>query len=81
MSKQQAETFFSLSKTIADVEVHEYDMLPCTITGRLSAAGREWDFEINAGATSIWKNQQELRRFGCSDAACDALVLSTPSSQ
>jgi hypothetical protein len=78
LSKAQAESFFKLSKTLPDGAGHEYDVLPCTIKGRLRAEGREWEFEINAGARSTWRDKDDIRKFGCADKACEPLVLSMP---
>ena len=33
----------------------------------LRADDRIWDFEINAGATAIWRSGIDLRMFGCAD--------------
>lgn len=78
LTRLQAETYFRLSKPITMVEAHEFDTLPCTISGKLRADDRIWDFEINAGATAIWRSGIDLRMFGCADPACAPLVRSMP---
>ena len=78
LTRRQAETYFRRSKPITMIEAHRYDTLPCTISGRLRVDGRTWDFEINAGATAIWRSGADLRMFGCADPACAPLVRSMP---
>lgn len=78
LTRRQVETYFRLSKPIAMVEAHEFDTLPCTISGKLRADGRTWDFEINAGATAMWRSGTDLKMFGCADPACAPLVRSMP---
>jgi hypothetical protein len=78
MSKEQAETFFKLSTLLPAGAGHEFDVLPCSISGRLRSDGREWDFEINAGASAVWRDKEDVRKFGCSQKACEPLVLSVP---
>jgi hypothetical protein len=78
LTRRQAELYFRLGKPITMIEAHEYDTLPCTISGKLRADGRIWNFEINAGATAIWRSGTDLRMFGCADPACAPLVRSMP---
>jgi hypothetical protein len=79
LTRRQAENYFRLSKPVTLAETHAFDTLPCTISGTLRADGRTWTFEINAGATAIWRSGTELRMFGCTDLACAPLVRSMPN--
>lgn len=79
LTREQAETFFRLSKPITGEEKHgAYYDLPCSVKGRLQAEGRTWDFAIDGAATSTWTSGAETRSFGCSDPACEPLVLMMP---
>lgn len=79
LTRRQAETYFRLSKPITMAEAHDFDTLPCAITGKLRVEGRTWDFEINAGATAVWRSGADLRMFGCTDPACAPLVRTMPN--
>ncbi len=81
LGREQAEAFFRASRPITAEERHArfYD-LPCAIRGRLQAEGRTWEFEIDAAATATWTSGGETRLFGCSDPACEPLVLMMPES-
>jgi hypothetical protein len=46
----------------------------------LQADVHTWDFEINAAATGTWTSGDEIRIFGCSDPACEPLVLMMPEA-
>jgi len=78
LDKSQVEAFFDLSQPLAEGELHRFSWLPCSISGRLEAEGREWDFEINAAGTSVWRSSDETRLLGCSQAACEAFVILMP---
>lgn len=75
----QAETFFRLSKPISGEQKHAkfYD-LPCNIDGRAQWENRTWNFRINAAATATLTSGDETRLLGCSDPACESLVLMMP---
>ena len=79
LTRRQAETYFRLSKPITMAEAHDFDTLPCAISGKLRADGRTWDFEINAGATAVWRSGADLKMFGCTDPACAPLVRTMPN--
>lgn len=81
LTGRQAEMYFRLSKAITMIEAHAFDTLPCTISGKLRADGRIWDFEINAGATARWRSGNDVKRFGCSDPACAPLVRTMPAPE
>jgi hypothetical protein len=74
----QASSLFRLSKPLREGELHDYGWLPCSIKGRVQAEGRTWDFEINAAGTSTWRNGGDARLLGCSQAACEPLVILMP---
>lgn len=74
----QAESFFRLSNPLSEGELHDYDWLPCSISGRVRAQDALWDFEINAAGTSTWRNGDEVRQLGCSQAACEPFVILMP---
>ena len=79
LTRRQAEMYFRLSKPVTMIEAHDFDTLPCTISGKLRADGRTWKFEINAGATAIWRSGTDLRTFGCTEPACAPLVRTMPN--
>lgn len=78
LDESQAEAFFALSEPLAEGELHDFGWLPCSISGRLQAEGREWTFEINAAGTSTWRNADETRLLGCARAACEPFVILMP---
>lgn len=81
LDRRQAETFLRLSHPITAEEQHAaFYHLPCSVKGRLQADGETWDFQINAGATATWHRGDEVKTFGCSEAACAPLVLMMPMS-
>ncbi|WP_242104107.1 MULTISPECIES: hypothetical protein [unclassified Lysobacter] len=81
LTREQAGTFFRLSQPITgEQKHHEFYYLPCSIRGRLRSDGHSWDFEINAAATATWSSGNEVRTFGCSDPACEPLVLMMPEA-
>lgn len=75
----RAETFLRLSKPITGEQKHAkfYD-LPCSAEGRARWENRVWNFEINAAATATLTSGNEIRLLGCSDPACEPLVLLMP---
>ncbi len=75
LDKQQAETFFRLSKPLKEGELHDYDWLPCSIKGQLTADGKPWSFEINAAGTSTWRSKDQAKLLGCAQPACAPLIL------
>lgn len=75
LDKQQAETFFRLSKPLKQGELHDYDWLPCVIKGHLTADGKPWAFEINAAGTSTWRSKDQARLLGCAQPSCASLVI------
>lgn len=77
LDKDQAETFFRLSKPLQEGELHDYDWLPCSIKGHLIADGGPWEFEINAAGTSTWRGKDQARLLGCGQPACAPLVIMT----
>lgn len=80
LDKRQAEQLFALSHELAEGELHDFDWLPCSITGRVETDGRTWDFKINAAGTSLWHSGNQSRMLGCKHAACEPLVIMTPQS-
>lgn len=81
LTREQAGTFFRLSQPITgEQKHHEFYHLPCSIKGQLQSDGHTWDFEINAAATATWISSNEIRTLGCSDPACEPLVLMMPEA-
>lgn len=78
LDKSQAEAFFALSEPLAEGGLHDFGWLPCSISGRLQAGGREWTFEINAAGTSTWRSADETRLLGCAREACEPFVILMP---
>ncbi|MGO1068645.1 hypothetical protein [Lysobacter sp. CA199] len=78
LKPDQAARYFRHAQEYPDGTGDRFYWLPCSIKGRLLAAGREWEFEINAAATATWRSGDTLRRWGCSDRACRPLVLLMP---
>lgn len=76
---RQAEAFLSLSKPITGEQKHAkfYD-LPCSAHGRVRWDNLVWDVEINAAATATLISGDETHLLGCSDPACEPLVLLMP---
>ena len=78
----QVAAFFAASREYTPAESTELNdgfyRLPCSIEGRLRADGAEWEYEINAAATGVWRAGERTRTFGCSAAACEPLVLMMP---
>lgn len=78
LDAKQATKFFRASREYPEGTHDAFYWLPCSIKGRLRAQGREWDFEINAAATATWIDGDTARRWGCTDKACEPLVLLMP---
>ena len=76
LTAAQAEAFFALSTELdASAYHHDYDTSRCMIAGQLVEDGRQWEFRINGAAKGYWSDGTHMRYFGCTDAACDPLVL------
>lgn len=73
-----SQQFFQLSTPYKESPYSGFYQLPCSIEGVVEAEGKTWDFTINAGATAVWSRGEEVRYFGCSAPACEALVLLMP---
>ena len=78
LDHQQAEAFFDLSEQLQEGRLHDFDWLPCSISGRLQAEGREWAFEINGAGTSTWRSGDDVRLLGCARSECEPLVILMP---
>lgn len=78
LDKRQAERFLALSHVLPEGALHGFSWLPCTIPGRVRWDNREWQVEINAAATSIWRSGDEVRLMGCSDIRCEPFVILMP---
>lgn len=78
LSKAQVEQFFAASGELQEAKPHNFYDLPCTISGTLTAEGRQWDFTINAAATAVWRSGSAVRYWGCRAKACEPLVLLMP---
>lgn len=78
LNPRQVAALFAASREYPDGTHDAFYWLPCSISGRLRAQGREWDFEINAAATATWSDGASVRRWGCTDKACEPLVLLMP---
>ncbi|MGY0620435.1 hypothetical protein [Lysobacter sp. A378] len=75
LSAQQVERFFQLSEPYPSNPYSGFYQLPCSVSGELQAEGKIWTFEINGGATAIWRAEDEARYWGCSVEECEPLVL------
>lgn len=79
LTREQAETFIRLSKPIGGEKQHStFYALPCHIDGRAQGDNRIWQLRINAAATATLTSNGETRVLGCSDPACEPLVLMMP---
>lgn len=67
-----------MSERLPEGRLHDFSWLPCSISGRLQAEGREWSFEINGAGTSIWRSGDEIRMLGCARSACEPFVILMP---
>lgn len=80
LDAQETGSFLALSTVLPEGALHDFSWLPCTISGRMQAEGREWAFEINAAGTSIWRAGDETRLMGCRQRACEPFVILMPES-
>jgi hypothetical protein len=78
LDKLQAAAALRLSTELREGELNDFYWLPCWIKGRAQIQGKVWEFEINAAGTSIWRSGGETRLMGCSQAACEPLVILMP---
>ncbi|MDR7194522.1 hypothetical protein [Luteimonas terrae] len=78
LSPQQVDRFFRSSQTYSEVPYGEFYQVACGVSGRLSAEGRVWTFQINGGGTAIWRNGETMRHFGCASETCEPLLLLPP---
>ena len=81
LGRQQAARVLRLSTELGEGELHGFDWLPCSIKGQASVHGTTWQFEINAAGTSTWRNGERTRLMGCSQPACEPLLILTPHSR
>lgn len=75
LSARQVATFFQLGQRYEQRPYAAFYQVPCSISGKLRAEGKTWDFVIGGGGTAIWTHGEEERHFGCSADACEPLVL------
>lgn len=75
LSAAQVEQFFRLSQQYPENPYSLFYQTPCVISGELQAEGRAWRFEIAGGATATWTHGNDVRHWGCSAKACEALVI------
>lgn len=75
LSAQQVERFFQLSERSDESSYDAFYQIPCSISGKLDADGKSWNFVIGGGATATWTNENEIRHWGCAEKACGPLVL------
>lgn len=71
MSKDSVSKFFSQSKTISQIELHnQYDILPCYSTGTLTFNSKLYNWRIRAGGTGVLSTDKETINKACSKVAC-----------
>lgn len=75
LSAQQVERFFQLSERYDEPQYRSFYQIPCSISGKLDAEGKSWDFVIGGGATATWTDGKEIRHWGCAAKACLPLAL------
>ncbi|MDN5780466.1 MAG: hypothetical protein L0H23_00345 [Luteimonas sp.] len=75
LSDRDVARFFELSETYAQSPYSAFYQVPCSISGKIEAEGKAWDFVIDGGGTATWSHGNETRYFGCSAKACEPLVL------
>ena len=75
LSAQQVGRFFQLSDPYQSHPYSRFYQLPCSVSGELEAEGKTWRYEINGGATALWRAEGETRYWGCSVEECEPLVL------
>lgn len=78
LDKLQAAAALRLSTELRAGELHDFYWLPCWIKGHAQIQSKVWEFEINAAGTSIWRSGDETRLMGCSQAACEPLIILMP---
>ncbi|PXF64155.1 hypothetical protein [Kangiella spongicola] len=71
MSKDSVSKFFSQSKTISQIELHnQYDILPCYSTGTLNFNSKLYNWRIRVGGTGVLSTDKETINKACSKVAC-----------
>jgi len=75
LTDRQVATFFELGEAYEQSPYSAFYQLPCSISGKLEADGKAWNFVIDGGGTATWSHGNETRYFGCSAKACEPLVL------
>lgn len=75
LSDRQVATFFKLSRRYEESPYAAFYQVPCSISGKIEAEGKAWDFVIGGGGTATWSHDSETRYFGCGVRACESLVL------
>lgn len=78
LDKQRVASLWRLSRELREGESHDYYWLPCSIQGHARFEGKTWAFEINAAGTSTWRSGEKTRSMGCSQKACEALIVLMP---
>lgn len=68
-------TFFELSEPYKEIPYGSFYQVPCSISGKLKAEEKVWDFVVEGGATATWNIGKETRHWGCTAKACAPLVL------
>lgn len=71
----QVERFFAISQRYSDSPYGSFYQLPCSISGKILAEQRAWEFDINGGGTATWVSGNEVRYWGCSAKECEPLIL------
>lgn len=80
LDKQQVASVFRLSTELREGALHDYYWLPCSIKGHARFQEATWEFEINAAGISTWRNGDATRSMGCSQIACQSLIILMPDS-
>lgn len=75
LTAQEVENFFRLSERYDENPYSQFYQIPCSISGKLNAGEKSWDFVIGGGATATWTDGKETRYWGCAAKACAPLVL------
>ena len=66
LTAPQVEAFFRRSGRIGFAQyIHHFDTASCSVDGTLRAAGRTWQFTINAAGKGLWREESNVRYFGC----------------
>ncbi len=81
LEKPTVKAFFQHSKILMTAREyhHDFDELPCTITGIIKLYGNTYNFEINAASKAILSRGEEIIYMGCSDKACQNWSLISPA--